>query len=88
MPSGAKGSKFSIFITGKARTQNSDRAATLMATRKALTVADSLVPTTSRAVTTRAIIAAGRLMMPPSIGPSTRALGMSMWKAFSIRPTT
>ncbi len=80
--------KCSIFITGRARKMNMDRATILMATRMALTVADSFVPSTSRTVTTSAIAMAGRLTRPPSSGPRTRALGMSRWKAFSMSPTT
>ena len=88
MPSGANGWKFSMFITGTARKMNRVSAETFTATRTALTVADSLVPMTSRPVTARAMSAAGRLTTPPSIGPSTSAFGMSIWKACSTRPTT
>ena len=87
-PSGAKGVNCSIRMTGSARTTNTVSAAILIATRTALMVALSRVPTTRSQVTRPAMPIAGRLISPPSIGPSTRVSGMSMWKACSSRPTT
>jgi hypothetical protein len=65
-PSGAKGSKFSMFMTGSASTMNSVKAVTLTTTSAALTVALSRVPIISNQVTSPAISIAGRLIIPPS----------------------
>ena len=73
-----------MFMTGTDRTMNAVKAMILMATRKELTVALSFVPTISSMVTTPAMIMAGRLITPPSNGPSIQVSGMFMLKACSI----
>jgi hypothetical protein len=85
-PSGAKGTKLPDLITGIVNTTNSVSAAILIATNAALTVALSLVPSTSRPVMMAAIDIAGRLMMPPSKGPRTSSRGTVIWKVFCTKP--
>jgi len=57
-----------------------------MPTSTALTVALSLVPLTSSAVTIAATAIAGRLIMPPSNGPRISASGTSMPKLCWMKP--
>ena len=52
-------------------------AATLIATRMALTLALSLVPMTRSPVTNKAMNSAGRLIRPPSIPPSASGPALS-----------
>ena len=67
-------------------------AVTLIATSTALNLALSLVPITSRPVTSSAISSAGRLISPPSAppkasGPALRKAGRCMPKnSFNIVP--
>ena len=56
-------------ITGKVRKTNTVSAVTLMATRMALTLALSDVPTISSQVIRSAMMTAGRLMNPPGAPP-------------------
>ena len=65
-PKGANGVKFSILMTGSASAQNSTKAATLMQTSTAFTVALSRVPSASSVVTSAAMNMAGTLMNPPA----------------------
>ena len=86
-PLGAKGWKLAPLMTGTARMTNTVKATTLMATRTEFTVALSRVPMTSSAVTSIAIVAAGRLMRPPAYRPLVKASGRSIPKERSMRPT-
>ena len=56
---------------------NTVSAVTLIATRIALNLALSLVPTTSSQVTASAMSAAGRLINPPSAPPKTSGPALS-----------
>ena len=71
MPAGAKGVKFSAFVTGSVRITKTVSAVTLIATRTALNFALSEVPLTSRTVISKAIDKAGRLRNPPAFPPRT-----------------
>ena len=84
-------------IIGTVRITNRLSAATLIATSTALTVALSLVPRISSAVTSTVMITAGRLMNPPASppfrkepmvtsGPTVSACGICIPMA-SNRPT-
>ena len=76
------------------------KATTLIATRIALTRADSVVPTISRAVTSRATTMAGMLTIPAEksgvgmkpfidqVGPADRRSGKSNPSPCSISPST
>ena len=66
VPSGAKGWKFSILMTGTASQMKADSATSFTATSTALTVALSRVPIASRAVTVNAISTASTLTTPPA----------------------
>jgi hypothetical protein len=56
---------------------NTVKAATLIATRTALTLALSLVPMISKPVTSRAMASAGKLMNPPAAPPNARGPALS-----------
>ena len=85
-PSGAKGTKLPDWITGRVSTTNIESAAILIATSTALTVALSLVPSTSRPVITAAMDIAGKLISPPSNGPRTNSSGTVIWKLCWMNP--
>src|SRR5512137_1837661 len=63
-PKGMNGTKFSDCMAGTESAMNAASAATLTTTSTALTVALSLVPTTSSAVTATEMNTAGRLIRP------------------------
>src|ERR1700761_9717839 len=75
-PKGANGSKLEVLMTGSASAQNSTKAATLMQTNTAFTVALSRVPSASSVVTSTAMNTAGRLIKPPAKYPLARYKGM------------
>ena len=76
-PLGMKGVKFSGLKAGRAMATKTTKAAILMTTRTAFRVALSLVPSSSRPVTTPMMATAGRLMIPPACGPAVRTAGRS-----------
>ncbi len=78
-PLGMKGVKLAPSKAGSAMATNPIRAATLITTRTAFSVALSRVPSSKSPVTTAMMNTAGRLISPPSTcGPTLSAVGRSI----------